>query len=78
MADEGVRKYCFMMVTFRAFSKLYHSPFSAAVDSVILIFYPSDPYLLLAASFGINRLLIFIRKVDYYMVSLLTAMKNKK
>ena len=74
---EGLALIIKVTLLYRALNKLYHCPLTAALESIILLFYPSLEILTLAA-FALNRALIFYRKATYILVSFITAMKNKK
>jgi hypothetical protein len=62
---------------FRALSKLYNCPLTASIESLVLLYSPSLQVLTLA-SFVLNRAMILQRKATYILVSIITAMKNKK
>lgn len=65
------------ILIYRAFNKLYHYPLNATIESLVLLQDPTPTSLALAA-FGLNRLHILARKVQFMMVSYATAVKNKK
>lgn len=62
---------------YRSFSKLFHNPLGAVIESSACLIYRS-PIALTVAAFGLNRLYILIRKLIYVMVSVITALKNTK
>ena len=66
-----------VLLLYRALNKLYHCPLTASIESLILLYVP-DMWLLWMASFMLNRALILYRKSTYILVSIMTAMKNKK
>ena len=66
-----------IVAIYRAFNKLYHNPLAAVIESAACIIYGS-PIALMVAAFALNRLFIFIRKLIYVAVSVVTAIKNKK
>ena len=67
-----------IVLVYRAFNKLFHCPGAAALDSLILLTEYKTPVALTLTAFGLNRLFIFINKCIYVVVSVITAMKNKK
>jgi hypothetical protein len=71
----------------RAYSKLFHDPAMAALDTLLALILAEAgadiategaPELLFASHFVINKVLLLIDKLDYILVSYLTAMKNTK
>lgn len=62
---------------YRSLNKLYHCPLTAGIESMVLIYKKSLFHLFLAA-YAFDRLLILYRKSTYVLVSIITAMKNKK
>lgn len=64
---------------FRALSKAFHDPQTASIDSIALLTtgYRSSLGLFLFA-FVIHRATVFLAKLDYALVSLVTAVKNTK
>ena len=67
-----------LVMVYRAFNRLYHNPYMASVEGLVWLFTPPSFTVLLPFSFAINRLQILMRKVTYYIVSVFTALKNKK
>jgi hypothetical protein len=66
-----------VILLYRALNKLYHCPLTAGIESISLVYLNSIVYLLLV-SFFLDRLLILYRKSTYVLVSVVTAIKNKK
>ena len=74
----------------RAYSKLFHDPAMAAIDTMLALVAMTNmesrassdqvsfPQLLFVSHFVINKLLLLLDKADYMLVSYLTAMKNRK
>ena len=70
--------YLFQIALFyRALAKAFHNPLVAALDSIVMLYYPSLEALTLAA-FCINRSFILLRKLQYVAVSVATAQSNTK
>ena len=65
------------ILLYRALNKLYHCPLTAGIESISLVYLNSLWYLLFV-SFLLDRFIIFYRKSTYVLVSVWTAMKNKK
>ena len=65
------------LLLYRALNKLYHCPLTASIESMILI-YGESLWLVMLASFLLDRAIILYRKSTYVLVSVLTAIKNKK
>mmetsp|Transcript_26744 Transcript_26744/g.25762 ORF Transcript_26744/g.25762 Transcript_26744/m.25762 type:complete len:717 (+) Transcript_26744:491-2641(+) len=83
-----VSEYLFpILFLYRAFNRVFHSPMISSLElTEFLIFqilndfdpaYSNLMYLFLC-SFVTQRVVLFIKKVDFVMVSLVTAFKNKK
>jgi len=66
-----------ILAIYRAFNKLFHNPLAAVIESAACLVY-GTPVALMVAAFALNRLFIFVRKLIYVMVSVVTAVKNKK
>ena len=74
------------ILLFRSFNRIFHAPLTATLEFLIILFYMvnnNNGYknyllLLLAISFGLNRLKLLINKLDYVVVSLITAYSNTK
>jgi hypothetical protein len=62
---------------YRALSRAYNDPIFACIESIIL-FWESSPWTLIALSFCLNRAILLLRKTSYIMISVYTAIKNKK
>ena len=54
-----------ILLTYRAFSRLFHCPFSAAFEALILLAFPNEPVALLAASFSWCKFMILLRKITF-------------
>ena len=66
-----------ILAIYRAFNKLFHNPLAVVIESAACLVY-GTPEALMVAAFALSRLYIFVRKVIYVVVSVVTAMKNKK
>ena len=66
-----------ILAIYRAFNKLFHNPLAAVLESAACVVY-GTPVALMVAAFALNRVYIFVRKLIYVMVSVTTAVKNKK
>jgi len=66
-----------ILAIYRAFNKLFHNPLAAVIESAACLVW-GTPEALMVAAFALSRLYIFVRKLIYVVVSVVTAMKNKK
>lgn len=76
-------RYIQYLQYYRAYAKLFHAPLSSSLDFFVAYLWQDPVYLafnfdLTIVSFAINKLQILINKLDYVLVSVGTAMKNKK
>ena len=82
----------FLILHYRAFNRLFHSPFAVSLESFVLFLYligtdqgriPRSPYdnaflALFIIHFALHRLMLLFNKSLYVLTSLTTAYKNKK
>lgn len=66
-----------VMFMFRMFAKAFHDPYGASIDSIILLWY-DQPSTLCLFAFLLHRSKILLSKSVYMLVSVITAIKNKK
>lgn len=66
-----------MIVLFRAFARAFHDPLGASIESLALLYYDSALYLCIFA-FLLHRARVLLSQAIYMLVSVVTAMKNKK
>jgi hypothetical protein len=67
-----------VVMAYRAFNRLYHDPHMASIEGLVWLFVSPSFTALLPCSFALNRAQILVRKATYYIVSVFTALKNKK
>ena len=76
--------YSQLILYYRAFNRLFHSPFTAAFESLLLLFYLLSPsstsplLVLFLIHLGLHRLFLFCKKCLYVLISVTTAFKNTK
>lgn len=62
---------------FRAFARTFHDPLGASIESLCMLYY-EDPMYLCIFAFILQRARVLFNKSVYILVSVLTALKNKK
>ena len=82
----------FLILHYRAFNRLFHSPLAASLESAVLLLYllatdpgqlPRTPYdnaflALFIIHLALHRLMLLFNKSLYVLTSVMTAYKNKK
>ncbi len=87
LEPSEVNRYFELVFIYRAFNRLFHSPFIATLETLgILIYLAINPvstistpfFTLFLISLILHRIMIFCNKCLYILISLITACKNTK
>lgn len=62
---------------YRSFNGAFHHPLASSVEALVLL-HKATPSALALAAFGLSRAHILFNKLTYVVVSVVTAVKNKK